>query len=274
MRSPRAGGYPTLHCTRGLFDRVQWMNTSLAVCPDGLAPSAGRCRLPYYNDNGVKNFDCLADRRSTHSTTPSVDGRAYNFVFRAPDGTVENIATNLPEVAQWRQNMANTYFSLSGIGLNGGPFPASDIVCQEADATRLIGCLVANTTCTIGFAGREAAVTAPFDIDQEPVRLQDFSPSDAEISSFSYPFARELFVNALNGFENISTDCALRGGHPDYCADQLRLAQEFYNHTPLVQAACTDNGYIPLSDSTCVGAQGSAGCGRPTSQAKSACLPQ
>lgn len=268
-----AGGYPTNHCTRGLFDRVQWMSTSLPVCPDGSSPSAGRCRLPYYNNGGVKDFNCLNDRRNRFSTTPGVDGRAYNFVVRESDGTVANIATNWPETASWRVDMAQTYFSLSGLGLTGGPFPASDLRCQQSGATSIIGCAVAQTPCSFGFAGREAATIAPYDAAQEPVRLQGFGPSNADISAFQYPFARELFVNALNGFENITADCLARGGHPDYCADEVTLAQEFYDHTAVVQNACSDNGFIPLTDSQCVGTQGSAGCGRPTSQAKSACLP-
>lgn len=265
--------FPPIQCTRGRFANAQFLNTALPVCPDGTVPRAGLCKLPFFASGTTRDFNCLNDVNSRPATAPlSTDGRSYNYVMRNSAGTVQFVVANvLPEVAQWRQNMAVLD---TVIPVPGGPFSAT--VCNQVDATRLIGCLVANTTCTFGWAGREAASIDPYDNLQEPVRLRDSGPSDANINAGTYPFARELFVNAIGGFENITAQCQARlapGTPPEVCADQVRIAREFYDMTPVARNACTTAGYIPLAESRCVGAQASAGCGAPTVQAKTACQP-
>jgi hypothetical protein len=302
IRSPREGGFPANQCTKNRFARRPFLTTSsCAVCPDGKVPAGGLCWAPYYavdrngdgdiTDPGDRDFNCLnaSDSRPPDAAI-TLDGRVFNYVWRDINGNL--IFTpgdpDVPEVAQWRQNMA---VLRTGITYPGGAFPTSQnvacvasgasvartyaggVVCQEASATTIIGCLTANTTCTLGWAGREAALNAPYDDNQEAVKLAGFPADDSSIVSRDYPFARELFVNAIGGFENITADCLNRGGSAAYCADEVAISQEFYDMTPLARTSCSDAGYIPLSASRCVGAQLTAGCGRPTVQAKSQCQP-
>ena len=291
---PPSGGFPTVQCTKGNFAKVcspAW-NSSKPICPDGTAPSAGCCRLPFFavdrngdgdkTDVGDRNFDCMNSSTSRDPKHASVDGRVYNYVKRDIDGNVSTLALDatLPpivDVAQWRQNMMT--FNLALAGASGGNIPAASQLCQQVDSTQLQGCLVAKGSCSFGFGGREQGSTDPFDDDQEPVALSGFSPSNAHINAAEYPFARNLFVNAIGGFENISLDCVDRGGSANWCNDQYKLSLEFYNMTPRVANSCKLAGFIPLAESVCQGANyldgaiPGAGCGATKSQAHSACLP-
>ncbi|HYO94649.1 MAG TPA: hypothetical protein VER33_09045 [Polyangiaceae bacterium] len=265
--------FPAVQCTRGRFANVPYLNTALPVCPDGTAPRGGLCKLPFFASGTTRNFNCLNDLNSRPATAPAgTDGRSYNFVVRSSAGAVRYVTTanTQPQVAQWRQNMATMD---TVIPVPGGPLPS--IVCNQTDATRLVGCIVANTRCTLGFAGREAAAIDPYDNLNEPLRISGLGVSDADINS-GYPLARDLFLNAIGGFENLTAQCNARlapGTPPQVCADQVAIAQEFYNMTPLATNACIAAGYIPLAASRCVGTTGSAGCGAPTVQAKTACQP-
>ncbi|HEY8943500.1 MAG TPA: hypothetical protein VIM73_04520 [Polyangiaceae bacterium] len=329
IRSPREFGYPTVQCTRGSFDRKAWPNTgSVPSCADGTAPTLRGCYAPFYNaGGGVQNFDCLNPSNSRPLQSPAtLDGRVFNFIWRLSNGDLSDInhqqanTALLPEVASWRQNMATMN---TGIGASaGGPFGAAPVgssqtyaaqgpqaqftktftggvVCQQASATSVIGCVVGNTRCTIGFAGREAADRPPSDDTQEAIRLPGANgnpsvPSDSDIITDNYPISRSLFINAIGGFENIAADCAARGGSAEYCADQLEFTRRFYNMTAgsAVAAACTDNGFIPIVDpvaacgsdpvcnamqtkwdTRCVGSQGAASCGRVTAQPADRCNP-
>jgi hypothetical protein len=246
----------------------------------------------------------LNDKGSAASVVPAgTDGRAYNYVQHAQNGTVSYlVAGTLPVVAQWRMNMAelNAGF-LPPIPANpfqpqnGFPFNTTtlgDHVCVEDDATRNIGCFVGQTTCTLGYAGREAAYSASNnDTDfNEPVQLKDRGPSDANILDGSYVFARDLYVNALNGFENLTADCRARHGlaptdpTPAFCLDEKLIADAFYNMGAVgnpVADICEDAGFIPIRPAgpgtpiapICRGAATAATCGAPVTQALTECEP-
>ena len=110
--------------------------------------------------------------------------------------------------------------------------------------------------------------------------MNGVNPSNANVQGGTYPFWRYLYINALNGFENIEADCLAAGHDADYCADEVAIAEEW--HDPLnyvaggsVYNACVAGGVIPLEynpaqpTSTgpfCVGTQASAGCGEATDQ--------
>lgn len=269
--------YPTHQCKR-LFEYKTYLSTALPVCPDRTKPSAGRCKFPYFESAGFKTFNCMNSARQTNPlAVPGSDGRAYNFLVHQQDGTVEyqdGAAKKMPVVAQWRQNMVKLDNSALA---NGKAFAAADYVCTESDATRNIGCLTANSKCTLGWAGREAAFNngqPTVHLANEPVLLNGFTPSNANIGAEVYPFARNLFVNATRGFENIMVDCKNRGGSKAYCEDQRRIAQEFFNMGQpgnLLPQICSNAGYIPLDAAVCKGATASAACGAPTIQPLSAC---
>jgi hypothetical protein len=288
VRSPLTGAgitnevnYPPRQCTRGAFALVPWINTSLNVCPDGTKPTAGNCKLPYFNDTSTtpatRRFNCINDSGSRPISASSCDGRAYNFVMRDDAGAVRFRSGNLPQGGLMRHNVRvlDTVLPVPG-GLWTAATPA---VCEQADATRQIGCLVANTVCTIGWAGREAAALDPYDNTQEPFSINGFAPSDTNLTTVgSYPFARDLYIAAIGGFENITADCQARNGgaSSQFCADQVAIAQAFYDMTPDAVAACAESGYIPKAASECAGAQIASGvtCGKPAVQAKSECDPQ
>jgi hypothetical protein len=240
----------------------------------------GTCRLPYFavdrngdgdnTDPGDRDFNCLNDVNSRPGTVPATtDGRAYNFVWRDSDGNVLFATAGLlPETASWRENQGVLDTALP---VPGGPFPQT---CAEEDVTRQLGCIVGNTQCTIAWSGREVANQGPFDALGEPFQLNGAAISDTSVGNGSYPFTRPMFVSAIGGFENITVDCQARGGSAGYCADQLTIAREFYDMTPLVRNACLTAGFVPIDDPICVGSQATAGCGAPTLQPKEACFPQ
>lgn len=272
--------YPDYQCG-AVFELKQFINTPRRVCPDGSQPFGGACWRPFYQSGAFKTFDCLNDAASRASTVPTtVDGRSYNYVQVDQNGATQFIIPgSLPVVPQWRMNAAELdtgFAGAFGFQFNTGK---GDHVCIEADATRNIGCFVGQSDCTMGYAGREAAYsTATNDtLFNEPVLLDGQPPSDAAIAGGTYPFARELWINALNGFENMSADCAARGESPQYCADQLAIANAFFNvgqpGNP-VAGICQAAGYIGRSAPLCVGTQASAGCGRPVAQAVADCTPQ
>jgi hypothetical protein len=284
IRSPREFGFPTVQCTRNNFDRKPWPNTgSVPTCADGSAPTLRGCYAPYFSSGGTQNFDCLNPANSRPLQSPgTLDGRVFNFVWRLSNGDLSNAnhepanAANLPEMAQWRQNMAtlNPSATAAAGGLYGSTTPlrtqsyaasgtqaafsktfTGGTVCQQGSATTLIGCITGNTRCTIGFAGREAADRAPADDTQEAIRLPGANgtpsvPNDGEIITDNYPISRTLFLNAIGGFENINEDCAARspgdGSRSEYCDDEMEFSRRFYAMGTDTRAACEVNGFIPI----------------------------
>ena len=305
IRSPREGGFPLVQCTKNAWSKRPWPNTrDVPSCPDGTAPAGNSCYAPYFFNptTGEKNFDCLNPANGRPPSVPLSqtpwDGRVFNWVWRLHDGDLSNsahVAANtalLPEMAQWRQNMA-TVVSTTGLDTTrGGAFGSTTglsqqvyaaqgpqaqftksyastagMVCNQGSATSLIGCIVGNTRCVIAFAGREAADRAPADDNQEAIRLPgtvDGLPTvsnDKEIITDHYPLSRSLFINAIGGFENTVADCAARGGSQEYCSDEAEFARRFYQMGTAARNACLDNGFIPIvPDAAVPGCNGDATC--------------
>jgi hypothetical protein len=292
IRSPREGGFPAVQCTKNRFAKVTFLNTnSCAVCPDGKFPNGGLCWAPYYavdrngdgdnTDVGDREYNCLNGRDSLPpGAAGNLDGRAFNYCVRnSVTGVCETIPNNANvfEVASWRQNMAA--LRTATLSYPGGPFlttqtvscPVSGggsasrsypggVVCQNGSATEIISCLTANTHCTLGWAAREAAVEAPYDDRQEAVRVNAFEADDP-----GYPMRRPLYLSAIGGFENITADCLDRGGSAALCADQLAIAQSFFDMDANARAACTNAGFLLNPDnggaSICVSSVATSGCG-------------
>lgn len=275
--------YPPFQCTKSLFQYVQYISTSLRICPDGSVPKAGQCQFAYYLDSSsVKHFNCVSNVDTKPSSVPTTyDGRVYNYLMHDDTtGAPEFItAGSLPQVAQWRQHMA----TLQTTGLKiGGPIPAANIACEEADATRNIGCIVGKTTCTMGWAGREMAATNPYDDSQEAFRLVNpagtiTQPTDNALTTTDpvqgYPFARSLFLNAIGGFKNVTADCSARGGSSAYCADEVTIVNSLLHQNASVQQIITQAGFIPFpgGNGVCTSPLAAATCGDPVA---SDCTPQ
>jgi hypothetical protein len=233
----------------------------------------------------VTTRNVMSARLNAQASAPGADGRSYNAIRRAADGTIARNG-NAPVTPSWRMNSYvadnDNFFGRFNPGFL---IAAADEVCVRGSATRQIGCIVGQTTCTIGFAGREAVFAPGENLDSntnEPLKLAGVKPRDSDIAT--YPAARALFVNAIGGFENMSNDCAARGESAQWCADQLAIANTFFSNldgpdadsTGDVTQACNSAGYVPRSAASrmCVGAMGNAGCGRPVAQALNACQPQ
>jgi hypothetical protein len=242
--------------------------STFAVCPDGDPPP---CRQAFFPSGSTNNFNVLNEALSRPST--NVDGRAYNPIMAFDDGTVQCLtgspATHdcrLPAIAHWRANAAvlKTNLPQNGGAINTDPSSAAvpRARCQQADATDLIGCVVASTQCTVGFAGREVGEAAvALQAGQEPFRLNNSVATDPNIlnaladtglgaaaRSANYVFSRFLYLSALGGFGNISSDCAARGGSPAYCADELKIANAFFgaNYDAVGGPVCASAGFITL----------------------------
>ena len=305
VRSPQdlgAAGFPPNQCTKNAFAKVNFLNTnSCAICPDGKFPSGGLCWAPYFavdrngdgdiTDVGDRDYNCMnaSDSRPSDAAV-TLDGRAFNYCMRdSITGACQTLSGNVNvfEVASWRQNMAPLR---TGLTYPGGPYLTSatvscpvsgggsavrqypnGIVCRDGSATELISCLVANTHCTCCWGGRGIAVLEPYDDLHEPVRVNGIQGD-----SLGYPMSRELFISAIGGFENITIDCLNRGGSAALCADQVTIAQSFFDMDADAVAACEDNGFLALpTGSRCVGTQSATvTCGRAEVQAKGECQPQ
>lgn len=293
--------YPKVQCTRGSFALVPFVASSYNICPDGKKPVGGSfCNMPFYNGPSGRDFNCTADPRSLPpgAVPGSFDGRVYNAYVNETSGATKFHPTALsqPVQAQWREN----YINIKGGAFTtfAGPYAPADTVCQLDDATQNIGCLVGNTTCAWGFAGRETAAltdakqslngtnpgaSVDLSLKNEAFSINAFGPTNAAISSLDFPFARELFFNSQDGFENLTTACLAAGRTAAFCADEKMIADAFYNNTIEVRSAFVAAGFIPKDNSVCRGAVDSAGCGAPNTatdaagrpqQVKTACLPQ
>lgn len=259
--------YPPRQCTRNVFKQVPFDSTSCKVCPDGSTPQAGTCFMPVDTSQGTNNFNCINSRVSRPpGASSSFDGRIYNWIVRnGVTGTPNFLATANPDVAQWRQNYA-AISTGAGIGLNGGALP-QPFICDEQQATSQIACLTANSNCTIGFSGIEAATNPDYDQLNEPLLAGGVKPLDA-----GYPIARKLYINSIGGFENTSAECAtdMTPTSSNFCNSQVRLVNWFHNPANAA-AACLSAGFAPLASPVCEGSATVAGCGAPAVQSLSEC---
>jgi hypothetical protein len=110
--------------------------------------------------------------------------------------------------------------------------------------------------------------------------VKDAAVDDTTVLAGTYKFSRKLFLNAIGGFENLSADCTNRGGTVNECADELDIANEFYNYGAVgnrIAPLCTASGFIPMPAMECIGAMHSSAtnnaCGATATQAPSACQP-
>ncbi len=140
----------------------------------------------------------------------------------------------------------------------------------ERDATRNIGCLTGNSTCTTGFAGREQAIAAENDPINTALKADGksgYQPADAGFDT--YPMGRKLWLNAIGGFADLAEQCGndLNNESSTYCGDQVELVNWFRNPANAA-AACIGGGFLPIytpgtTNATvqCVGANAAATCG-------------
>jgi len=303
--NPAVAPYPTVESKRSSIGvPPAYFFGSFDMCPDSDPPP---CRQPFEpagSPGATANLWNVVNEALSRPST-NVDGRAYNPIFndntdgsaaspvQCLTGTPAGHNCKLPVIAHWRANMAVLKTSLPQNGLVINSDPSSTAIprarCQQADATDIIGCVVASTQCTVGFAGREVGEAAvALQGGQEPLRINQTSATDANVLNAladnglgaaartvtNYPFARFLYMSALGGFGNITTDCKARGGSDNYCADEVKLANTFWSGAAATNNVCGSAGFINLpvtqADANgvaqpmreCRGAIVSAGCGQ------------
>jgi hypothetical protein len=162
------------------------------------------------------------------ATDPNQDGRMWNQHLYAADGTYQyDVKGRQIQGAFHRLHTTRT-------ALN----PSNGFGCTHADATSQIGCLVKASPCSIGFAGREAAVMDGV----AGLKLNAIEPSSQCILNFmdstkvaqTYPLTRKLYLNTMKGFESVT-------------GNELTLAKCFNNKAPGLMSTY---GFFPLTGNT------------------------
>lgn len=191
-------------------------HSGTALCPNGTRQP---CDLPYKVDpnapNG-RNFNCFQDQLNPNLSGVQ-DMRVYNIHPVDVTGHYlrdNYLNTNIPGLAAARQaRVVSAYYRLHttrNTNVNGSVPKVAN--CRTFTSTDQIGCLVKANTCTIGYAGREAADKvlpgANF-----ALRMEGIVPSTQNIQNLViagatpvYPISRKLWLNSLTGFSTGTAD--------------------------------------------------------------------
>ena len=221
------------------------------ICPNGDIPTAGVCQVPI--DTNTNSPNCLASASqqpqgalaftqgvydvstgvaagSGNGPAPNtVDGRVYNEYVWKNIGTVTAPVWSIAQDDSGRPMYGAFYRIHSHFTTLSGTAP-----CTQADATLQIGCLVAASPCSFGFAARPAA----FQAGAAAMKVQGVPPVTACIQALgapppaAYPLARKVYLNTIAGFGAAS-------------AAELALAQCEADTATLNQAILFEN-FIPL----------------------------
>lgn len=204
-------GEPVL-CTPGRFapSLSDGQHPSTAMCPDGTTQP---CLLPVNIDNpSVPNFNCL-NNSPVPASPPIRDSRVYNLLVVDVNGKYvrDNYTNpNLSGLSTLRQNrVVSAFYRLHVTQTTSFGAFATGINCKKFSSTDQIGCLVAASPCSIGFAGRESVDG----FTNMAFQIEGVKPTTSAISNLVngsggavYPIARRLWLNALNGFAGVSGD--------------------------------------------------------------------
>lgn len=237
---PADVAYDVNPCDEGVFE---WVETPFDApldlyCPNDdhdrggvtVTSTFGKCLTPMDTSG---NYGCLNTADNIPFGNGAADGRAYNAQLRSGNSTSSD---SLVEDAEGRQVTLAAYRIHSTTPLpdsNGNP-------CQEPSATRQIGCLVQASTCSHGFAGREAAEIqgangiAINGVEPTVEAIQELLNDPGNTAPTTYRFARKLYFNTLKGFENVSNG-----------NEELNLASCFSDMT-YVDPAAEAAGFVAL----------------------------
>jgi hypothetical protein len=243
-------------------------------CPDGNARVGGQCQWPARQVSGVFRFGCINKKGNLPGarSVANMDGRVYNLIPRNPDGTIQTVPrVDAADVAggqpEYQVQVHHAFYRIHGTAVmpNGTPDTGST-GCRLPDATEQIGCLVHASPCSLGFAGLAADLLEP----NKPLAMRApnaaggaVPPTEDNIRRLNdptgagtacaasgdydirFPLARNLWINALKGFESV--------GDPD--ADYDNIA-DTRREQDLLRCACdrffadqsaTAAGFITLS---------------------------
>ena len=234
--------YPSLACdpTLGFFFGPSLLRPTgdPVRCPNGDAPQDSQCLLPVRPDAsqpGGVAFDCinppqnvpqaLFDQDGDGSSfpdapgtdgRPDVDGRVYNLVLRAADGSIRQVSRPDPsKLGVITTPVAGAFYRIhSTRSLLLPPAHTTAVCALQDDATDQIGCLTLASPCSIGFAGRGGVTNNPGTTSA----LINGIPNTVDtikalvLGGSTYPIARKLYLNTLQGFEVLHNSDATVAG--------------------------------------------------------------
>lgn len=225
------------------------------VCPNGDSCNAfGGCFAPA-DDAGDPR--CLASRLTKPALTanqfalpvgnprlPALsDGRAHNQHLYDAEGGYQVLRAAASIAVTGAYYRIHARHSLAPAGETSSP-----PICQEADMTAQIGCLVTASPCSLGLAGG-LSLSARAGIGTVKVNAQD--PLVACIQDhFRYPLSRKVYLNSVPGFANVNgEELQLAGCFTD-------LAQP--SHVPptpsgILATRTTAAGLVPIPQSVNAG---------------------
>lgn len=260
-------------------------------CPNGDAPQDGQCLLPTRTEPtqpGGFAFDCLNNglnapaaifdsdgNGSEYSDAPgtdgvgNADGRAYNLILRAPDGTIRTVTRPNPIALGTMTVPATGAFYRIHSSRSGRPAPNSTgaVCATQDDATDQIGCLVQANPCSLGYAGGGAVSNNPGTV---AALVNGVAPTPTNVQALvvggtTYPIARKLYLNSLRGFDTLltSSDPAAPTGKDAEldlvkCFSNLPFSTAAAFGTP-INVASSSFGFVPLPAPT-VGGPAKAIC--------------
>jgi ABC-type phosphate transport system substrate-binding protein len=202
-------GEPVL-CTPGKYapSIADTRHPSTALCPNGKNQP---CLLPVNTDTAPVNFNCLTNA-PVPVAAPLRDARVYNLLVVDTTGHYVRdnyINPNLTLSATIQARVISAFYRLHISQVTNLGAPAPGINCKKFTSTEQIGCLVAASPCSIGFAGREAVDNA-LNIAMQVAGIKATAPNVENLVNGSggpiYPLSRRLWVNALNGFSSVTGD--------------------------------------------------------------------
>lgn len=212
--------FPTALCTsKTIFGAIPpstniGSSSPTGICPNGDKPLTGiGCLIPA---TAALDPNCLPTKsakpgfiNSTLQTdglsAGAADGRVYGLhsYFKTSGGTagynVDKSSTKGRPITGMFTRIHTTR------SMNADP---TANVCQFGDATTQIGCLTQADQCSIGYAGKSAALARPINptagTAAVSMLVNGIVPSDDNIrNSFYYPLSRKLYYNSLIGFNSV-----------------------------------------------------------------------
>jgi len=234
--------FPSLPCDAGLgfFNgpALTRPTTDPMRCPNGDATQDGQCLLPVRADatkpNGVA-FDCInppgnvpavvfdtdgdgsqfTDAPGTDGRT-DVDGRVYNLILRKADGSIPLVTRNDPSrIGTIQTPVAAAYYRIHTTrSLLLPPAHTTATCATQDDATDHIGCLTLASPCSIGYAGKGAVTSNPGTVS---ALVNGIPNNDATVKALvsggvTYPIARKLYLNSVQGFDILHNSDATVAG--------------------------------------------------------------
>ena len=227
--------YATTFCDVGKY-RLMKPAAGVTTCPNGGGLLIGKCFHPYHDlGGGAFNPHCLYRRGTPVQgiAANGMDGRSYNLIAKLnqtfPDNTsVVYAKDNLNRTVTGAFYRVHTTLTTA----------AGAATCQQTSSTDQIGCLVAASPCSIGYAGREA--------DLQPgslaLKVNGITDAQANIEKLVtaptdptiYPLSRKLFFNTMVGFDS-----------PTMATGELELAKCMAKNS-IVNPIITSRGFIDV----------------------------